>query len=119
MWITKSYGKRLPYYPKESRKNEVKGQEREKAQKSNHSCFEVDYSAFREYSKDELTKSLIKCIQCEQDYFSKIKSLKKTISNVSLEKECLEKSKVEAQIKIETLEIEKKEFQSKCEDLKK
>jgi len=39
-----------------------------------------------------------------------MKSLKKTISNLSLEKECLEKSKVEAQIKIETLEIEKKEL---------
>ena len=80
---------------------------------------EVDYSDFLEYSKDELARALIKCIQCEHDYLSKIKSLKKTISNLSLEKECLEKSKVEAHIKIETLEIEKKELQSNCEDLEK
>ena len=50
---------------------------------------------------------------------SKIKSLKKIISNLCLEKECLEKLKDEDYIKIETLEIEKKELKSKCEDLEK
>jgi len=49
---------------------------------------------------------------------SKIKSLKKTISNLSFEKDCLEK-KNETHIKIETLEIEKKYLQSKCEDFEK
>jgi len=46
-------------------------------------------------------------------------SLKKTISNLRFEKEYLEESKVEAHIKIETLEIEKKGLTSKCEDLEK
>jgi len=80
---------------------------------------EVDYSDLPEYSKDVLAQALIKCIQYEQGYLSKIKSLKKTISSLSFEKECLEKSKNEAHIKIETLEIEKKELQSNCEDLEK
>jgi len=80
---------------------------------------EVDYSNLLEYSKDELAQALIKCIQCEQDYLSKIKSLNKTISNLTFEKECLEKSKIEIHTRIETLEIEKKELQSKCEDLEK
>ena len=79
---------------------------------------EVDYSEFLEYSKNHLARALIKCIQCEQDYLSKIKSLKKTISNLCLEKEYLEKSKVEDHTKIETLEIEKEELTSKCEHLK-
>ena len=30
-----------------------------------------DYSDFLKYSKDELAKTLIKCIQCEQGYLSK------------------------------------------------
>jgi len=51
--------------------------------------------------------------------FVQNKIIQKTISHLSLEKECLKKSKVEAQIKIDTLEIEKKELQSKCEDLEK
>jgi len=38
---------------------------------------DVDYSDFVEYSKDELARVLLKCIQCEQDYLSKIKSLRK------------------------------------------
>jgi len=80
---------------------------------------EVDYSDLLEYSKDELAQALIKCIQYEQDYLSKIKSLKKIINNLSFKKECLEKSKDKAHIKIENLEIEKKELQSKCEDLEK
>jgi len=45
--------------------------------------------------------------------------LKKIISNLCLEKECLEKSKDEDYIKIETIEIEKKELKTKCEDLEK
>ena len=61
---------------------------------------EVDYFDFLEYSKDELAKALIKCIQCEQDYLCKIKSLNKVISNLCLEKECLEKSKDEDYIKL-------------------
>ena len=52
---------------------------------------EVDYSKFLEYLKRELAQALIKCIRCEQDYLSKIKFLKKTISNLTFEKECLEK----------------------------
>jgi len=47
---------------------------------------EVDYSDLLEYSKDELAQALIKCIQYEQDYLSKIKSLKKPINNLSFEK---------------------------------
>ena len=35
---------------------------------------EVDYSEFLEYSKGELAQALIKCIQCEQEYSSKIKA---------------------------------------------
>ena len=50
---------------------------------------------------------------------SKIKSLKKTIGNLRFEKEYLEKWKIEAHTKIETLEVEKKELTSKCEDLEK
>jgi len=50
---------------------------------------------------------------------SKIKSLKKVIGNLCLEKECLEKSKDEDYIKIQTLEIEKKEDNFKCVDLEK
>jgi len=42
---------------------------------------EVDYPDFLQYSKDELARALIKCIQCEQDYLYKIKFLKRTISN--------------------------------------
>jgi len=38
---------------------------------------EVNCSNFLEYSKDELAEALIKCIRCEQEYLSKIKSLKK------------------------------------------
>ena len=61
---------------------------------------EVDYSDFLEYSKDELARALIKCIQCEQNYLSKIKSLQKTISNLIFEKECLEKSKLKRTLKL-------------------
>ena len=50
---------------------------------------------------------------------TKIKSLNKTINNLFFEKECLKSSKNETHIRIENLEIENKELQSKCEDLKK
>ena len=52
---------------------------------------EVDYYEFLEYSERKLAQALIKCIQCEQDYLSKIKFFKKTISNLTFEKEFLEK----------------------------
>jgi len=78
---------------------------------------EVDYSEFLEYSKKELAQALIKCIQCEQVYLSRIKSLKKTICNLIFEKECLEKSKIETHTEIVTLQTEKNELQSKCDDL--
>jgi len=55
---------------------------------------EVNYSDFHEYSNDELSRALVKCIQCEQNYLSKIKLLKRTIRNLTFEKECLEKSKI-------------------------
>jgi len=80
---------------------------------------EVDYSYFLEYSKDELAHALINYIQCEQDYLSKIKSLKKIIHDLLFEKEVFQKSNNEAQSKIETLENEKEELQSKCEGLEK
>jgi len=47
---------------------------------------QVDHSDFLEYSKDKLARALIECIQCEKDYLSKIKSLKKTISNLTFKK---------------------------------
>ena len=50
---------------------------------------------------------------------SNIKFLKKTISNLTFEKECLEKSKIETHTRIETLQTEKRELQSKREDLQK
>ena len=80
---------------------------------------EVDYSEFLEYTKKELAQALIKCIQCEQVYLSKIKSLKKTICNLISEKECLEKLKIETHTEIVTLQTEKNELQSKCKDLQK
>jgi len=63
----------------------------------------VDYSEFLEYSKNDLARALIKCIQCEQDYLSKIKSLKKTISNLCLEKEYLEDQKLKLTLKLRLL----------------
>jgi len=80
---------------------------------------EVDCSYLLIYSKDEFVQTLIKCIQCKHEYLSKIKSLKKTIRDLSFEKEVLQKSNNEFQTRIEILEIEKKRLQSKCEDLKK
>ena len=64
----------------------------------------VDYFEFLEYSKKKLTQGLIKCIRCEQDYLSKIKFLKKTISNLTFEKECLEKSKFKLTLELRLLE---------------
>jgi len=80
---------------------------------------DVDYSEFLEYSKKELAQALIKCIQYEQVYLSKIKSLKKTICNLIFEKECFEKSKINTHTEIATLQTEKNELQSKCDDLQK
>ena len=40
---------------------------------------DIDYSVFLEYSKDELAQTLVNCIEHEQKYLSKIKSLKKVI----------------------------------------
>jgi len=48
---------------------------------------EVDYTYLLEFSKDELVQALIKCIQCEQEYLYKIKFLKKTICDLSFEKD--------------------------------
>jgi len=50
---------------------------------------------------------------------SKIKFLKKTICDLSFEKEGLEKSNNEFHTRIETHEIEKKELLLKCEGLEK
>jgi len=69
---------------------------------------EANYYDLLENSKNELPQALIKCIRCGQDYLSKINSLKKTISHLTFEKECLEKSKIETHTRIEMLEIEKK-----------
>jgi len=80
---------------------------------------EVDYSEFLEYSKDELAQVLVNCIECEQKYLSKIKSLKKVIRNLSFEKEALQKSNDELHMKIGTLETKKQEVQSKCECFEK
>ena len=80
---------------------------------------EVDYSDILEYSKDELAQALIQCIRCEQEYLSTIKSLKKTIRNLLSEKESLQKLNSESLLKIEMLENEKKELQSKHEGLEK
>jgi len=80
---------------------------------------EVNYTDFVEYSKDELAQTLIKYILYEQDYLSKINFLKKTIRDLTLEKEHLEESNNAFHTKIETLEIENKELQSKCESLEK
>ena len=80
---------------------------------------EVDYSDLLEYSKDELAQALVQCIRCEQEYLSKIKSLKKTIRNLPSEKELLQKLSSEPLSKIEMLENEKKELQSKHEGLEK
>jgi len=52
-------------------------------------------------------------------YLSKITSLKKIIHDVSFEKEVLQKSKIESYIRIENLEKQKKELQSKYEGLEK
>ena len=54
--------------------NEDLSQEEETEYKSSD---EVDYSKFLEYSKNESAQALIKCIQFEQVYLSKIKSLNK------------------------------------------
>ena len=71
---------------------------------------EVDHSDLLEYWKDELAQALIQCIRCEQEYLSKIKSLKKTIRNLLFEKEALQKLNSESLSKIEMLENEKKEL---------
>ena len=64
---------------------------------------------FLEYSKNELAQALIKCIQCEQQYLSKIKALRKIIRDLSVEKEVLQKSNNKSHTMIEILEKEKKE----------
>ena len=53
---------------------------------------EVVYSDLLEYSKEELAQALIRCIQCEQEYLSKIKTFKKTIHNLLSEKEMLQRA---------------------------
>ena len=65
---------------------------------------EVDYSDLLEYSMDELAHALIQCIRCEQEYLSKIESLKKTIRNLLFEKEALQRLNSESLSKIEMLE---------------
>jgi len=60
----------------------------------------VDYCNFLEYPKDELTHALINCIRCKQEYFSKIKSLKKTIHDLFFKKETLQKSNNESYSKL-------------------
>jgi len=80
--------------------NEDQAQEEATEYKSSD---EVYYSDLLEYSKNQLAQALIKYIRCEQDYSSKIKSLKKTISNLSSEKECLERSNNATHTIIETL----------------
>ena len=75
---------------------------------------EVDYSDLLEYSKDELAQALIRCIQCEQVYLSKIKTFKKTIHNLLSEKEVLKRENDDLHLKIEHLEKEKQDVQSKC-----
>ena len=59
--------------------NESQIQEEETKYESSN---EVDYSEFLEYSKDELAQALVNCIECEQKYLSKIRSLKKVISKL-------------------------------------
>ena len=44
---------------------------------------------------------------------------KKTVSNLTFEKECLEKSKIETHTEIATLQTKKNELQSKNDDLQK
>ena len=80
---------------------------------------EVDYSDLLEYSKDELTQALIRCIQCEQEYLSKIKIFKKTIHNLLSEKEMLQRENDDLHLKIEHLQKEKEEVQSKCRAFEK
>ena len=80
---------------------------------------EVNYSVFLEYSKNELAQALVNCIECKQKQLSKIKSLKKVIRDLSFEKEALQKSNDELHIKIDPLETEKQELQSKYEDFEK
>lgn len=75
---------------------------------------EVDYSDLLEYSKDELAQALIRCVQCEQEHLSKIKTFKKTIHNLLFEKEMLQRENDDLHLKIEHLEKEKQEVQSKC-----
>jgi len=53
---------------------------------------EIDYTDLLENSNDKLAQILIKCIQCEQNYLSKIKFLKKTIRICPSKKEGLEES---------------------------
>ena len=83
------------------------------------SSVEVDCCDFLEYFKDKLAQALNKCTRYEQEYLSKIKSLKKTICDLSFEKEVLQKLNNESHTRIETLEKEKKELQSKYEGLEK
>ena len=80
---------------------------------------EVDYSDLLEYLKDELAQALIRCIQCEQEYLSKIKTLKKTIHKLLSEKEVLQRENDDLHQKIEHLQKEKEEVQSKCRALEK
>ena len=75
---------------------------------------EIDYSNLLEYSKDELAQALIRCIQCEEEYLSKIKTFKKTIHNLFSEKEVSQRENDDLYLKIEHLEKGKQEVQSKC-----
>ena len=76
--------------------------------------YKVNYYDLLEYSNDELAQALIRCIQCEQEYLSKIKTFKKTIHNLLSEKEMLQKENDDLHLKIEHLEKEKQKIQSKC-----
>jgi len=80
---------------------------------------ETNCYGFLEYFKEELAQALIECNQYEQEYLSKLKSLKKAIYNLSFEKEVLQKLNSELHTRIETLDEEKEELQFKCEGLQK
>jgi len=58
-------------------------------------------------------------IECDQKYFSKIKSLKKGIWDLSFKKEALQNSNDELHTKIDTHEIDKQAVHFKCEDFEK
>ena len=80
---------------------------------------EVDYSVFLEYSEDEFAQALVNCVECEQKYLFKVKSLNNAIRDSTFEKKALQKSSDELHIKIDTLETKKQDVQSKCEGFEK